>query len=75
MRILPTAHTVGGVSAEAINRTQLEAPARETNYIEVAIHDDMSSRAITCRATARFQSTVDAEALATIPAFSAPAPP
>jgi hypothetical protein len=75
VRILPASHAVGGVSTEAIDRARFEAPARETNYIKVTVHDNMSTGAISRRAIARFQPTVNTEAFATVPAFSGAASP
>lgn len=72
---MPALHAVGNVSTKAINRARLKASAQETNYIEVVIHDDMSTGAVSRRAIARFQATLDAEALVTVPAFSAAASP
>lgn len=68
-------NAVGGMSAEVIDRTRLKRPAIETHYIKPAMYDNMSTRAISRHTIARFQPTVNTEALAAIPAFSAASSP
>jgi hypothetical protein len=61
--------------AEEIDRTRLKGPAIETHYIKPAMDDDMSTGTVSRGAIARFQPTVNAEALVTVSAFSATASP
>lgn len=73
--VVPAPHALGSVSAKAIDRARLKAPARETDNIKLAMQDDMSTRTVACGTVARLQSTLDTEALATVPASSAAASP